>query len=170
MGSIIWTLTEMAGSLMGRRVAASLGHASGSPAEQQIIDAYLRIWRDLHLPHIPGGGTAIAKEQFVTSTYTLASDPAAAAATVGALAEAFLAIAGTDQDGGVGSAEFLAFQRGHFPDLTEAEADEAFSHLDADSDGRLSAAEFIRAVIEFWSSTDPNAPGNWWMGCPTYQH
>jgi Ca2+-binding EF-hand superfamily protein len=162
-------LTEHDHVLMGQRVAASLGRAPGSEAEQQIIDAYLRIWRELHLPHIPGGGTAISKEQFVTSTRSLASDPAAAAATVGALAEAFLAIADTDQDGRVGPAEFLAFQRGHFPDLTDAEADEAFSHLDADSDGRLSAAEFTRAVIEFWSSTDPNAPGNWWMGRPADQ-
>ncbi len=45
---------------------------------------------------------------------------------------------------------------------------EAFSHLDGDGDGLLSAEEFTRAVIEFWSSTDPNAPGNWLMGRPTY--
>jgi hypothetical protein len=40
-------LTEDDHVLMGQRVAASLGHAAGSPAEQQIIDAYLRIWREL---------------------------------------------------------------------------------------------------------------------------
>jgi Ca2+-binding EF-hand superfamily protein len=162
-------LTEHDHVLMGQRVAASLGHVPGSLAEQEIIDAYLRIWWDLHLPHIPGGGTAISKQQFVTSTCTLASDPAAARATVGALAEAFLAIADINHDGQVNTTEFLAFQRGHFPDLTEADANEAFSHLDADGDGLLSAEEFIRATIEFWSSTDPNASGNWWMGRPTYQ-
>ena len=53
--------------------------------------------------------------------------------------------------------------------LTEADAHEAFVHLDTDGDGLLSAEEFIRATIEFWSSTDPDAPGNWWMGRPTYQ-
>jgi Ca2+-binding EF-hand superfamily protein len=161
-------LTEDDHVLMGQRVAASLGHAAGSLAEQQIIDAYLRIWHDLHLPHIPGGGTAISREQFLISTRTLVSDPAAAQATVGALAEAFLAIADTDHDGQVSPEEFLAFQRGHFPDLTEADANEAFSHLDVDGDGLLSAEEFTRAIIEFWSSTDPNARGNWWMGRPTY--
>ncbi|MBV9140846.1 MAG: hypothetical protein JO115_08000 [Pseudonocardiales bacterium] len=55
-----------------------------------------------------------------------------------------------------------------FPGLTEAEANEAFAHLDTDGDGLLSAEEFIRATIEYWSSTDPDAPGNWWMGRPTY--
>ncbi|MFI7119436.1 EF-hand domain-containing protein [Amycolatopsis sp. NPDC049868] len=161
-------LTEHDHVLCGQRVAASLGHARGSQAEQKIIDAYLAIWRDLHLPHIPDGGTAISKEQFVTSTRGLAEDPAAASATVGALAEAFLAIADTDADGGVGPAEFVAFQRGHFPGLTDAEADEAFAHLDTDDDGHLSADEFVRAIIEYWSSTDPDAPGNWWTGRPPF--
>jgi Ca2+-binding EF-hand superfamily protein len=161
-------LTEHDHVLMGQRVAVSLGHAPGSPAEQQIIDAYLRIWRELHLPHIPDGGSAITREQFLTSTRTLADDPAAARASVGALGEAFLAIADTDDDGQVGPAEFLAFQRGHFPGLTESDANEAFAHLDRDGDGRLTPAEFVEAIIEFWSSTDPDAPGNWWMGPPTY--
>lgn len=157
-------LTEQDHVLMGQRVAASLGHGSGSPAERQIVDAYVLIWRDLHLPHIPDGGTAISREQFVGSTRTLAADPVAAQATVGALAEAFLAIADIDHDGQVSPAEFGAFQRGHFPGLTDNELDEAFARLDVDSDGHLSAEEFIRAVIEFWSSSDPDAPGNWWMG------
>jgi Ca2+-binding EF-hand superfamily protein len=161
-------LTEHDHVLAGQRVAAALGYPEGSPDEQRIIDAYLRIWRELHLPHIPGGGTAITRDQFITSTSTLAHDSVAALASVGALAEAFLAIADTDHDGRVGPAEFLAFQRGHFPNLTQADADDAFAHLDADGDGYLSADEFISAIIEYWSSTDPNAPGNWWMGRPTY--
>ncbi|QWF77744.1 EF-hand domain-containing protein [Amycolatopsis sp. CA-230715] len=161
-------LTEHDHVVCGQQVAASMGHAPGSDAERRIIDAYLAIWRDLHLPHLPEGTTSITKEQFVASTRSLASDAAAAAATVGALAEAFLAIADTDEDGTVSPAEFLAFQRGHFPGLTQAEADEAFAHLDTDGDGALSTAEFVSAIVEFWSSSDPDAPGNWWMGRPAY--
>lgn len=162
-------LTEHDHVLMGQRVAASLGHASDSPAERQIIDAYLRIWHDLHQPHIPNSGNAISKQQFVASTRTLAADPAAARATVGAVAKAFLAIADTDHDGQVNRAEFGTFQRGHFPGLTDTDLNEAFAHLDVDGDGHLSTEEFIRAVIEFWSSSDPDAPGNWWAGRLTYQ-
>ncbi|MGH3940713.1 MAG: EF-hand domain-containing protein, partial [Pseudonocardiaceae bacterium] len=141
----------------------------GSPSEQQITEAYLRIWRDLHLPHLPGGSTAISKEQFLESTLTLATDPAAAQATVGAVAAAFLAIADIDHDGQVGLAEFRAFHSGHFPDLTEADANEAFAHLDTDGDDYLSAEEFTQAVVEYWSSNDLDAPGNWWMGRPVYR-
>ncbi|MGV9674871.1 EF-hand domain-containing protein [Nocardia sp. NPDC003482] len=161
-------LTEHDHVLYGQRAAAGLGHPPGSDAERSIIDAYVAIWRDLHLPHIPDGGTAITKEQFVTSTRGLADDPAAADATVGALADAFLAIADTDADGTVDPAEFLAFQRGHFPNLSEAEIHEAFTHLDTDGDGRLSPEEFRRAVIDYWSNPDPDAPGNWWMGRPNF--
>lgn len=159
-------LTEHDHVLMGQRVAQSLGHAAGSAQERQIIDAYLTIWRDLHLPHVPDGGTAITKEQFVASTGSLASDPVAARATVGALAEAFLAIADTDRDGQVSPVEFHTFQRGHFPGLTAAAANEAFTHLDVDHDGYLSAAEFVQAIIDFWSSTDPETPAAWWGGPP----
>ncbi|GAA1300368.1 EF-hand domain-containing protein [Saccharothrix xinjiangensis] len=159
-------LTEQDHVLMGHRAARALGHAPGSPQEQRIVEAYLRIWHDLHRPHIPGGGEAITREQFLASTGSLADDPRAARASVGALAEAFLAIADTDTDGHVSPAEFLVFQHGHFPGLTEEESNEAFRHLDVDGDGRLTAEEFVQACVDYWSSTDPDAPGNWWSGRP----
>jgi Ca2+-binding EF-hand superfamily protein len=161
-------LTENDHVVMGQRVAVALGHAPGSAAEQTIIDAYLRIWRELHLPHIPGGGTSISKAQFLESTGSLAGDPEAAQASVGALAEAFLAVADTDADGQVTRSELQAFFRGHFPGLGGDAVAEAFAHLDADGDGVLSAAEFVRAIVDYWSSEDPDAPGNWWMGRPAY--
>src|SRR5262249_40587921 len=113
-------------------------------------------------------GRRSPRTRFLASTSTLATDPAAARVTVGALAEAFLAIADADGDGRVSPPEFRAFQGGHFPHLTEVNANEAFAHLDTDDDGHLSAEEFIRAIIEYWSSPDPDAPGNWWIGRPIY--
>ncbi|MFD3513922.1 EF-hand domain-containing protein [Streptomyces sp. NPDC058657] len=159
-------LTEDDHVEMGRRVAISLGHSAGSPQADQIIGAYTTIWRDVHAPFVPAGSQGISKSQFVASTRTLADDSEAARAALGALAETYLAIADINQDGQISPEEFLAFQRGHFPQLTEAMAAEAFSHLDTDGDGMLSPDEFTNAVIEFWSSTAPHATGNWWMGRP----
>ncbi|MET9346094.1 EF-hand domain-containing protein [Streptomyces termitum] len=159
-------LTEEDHVEMGRRVASSLGHAEDSPETGRIVDAYLAIWREVHLPFVPAGAEGIPKERFVASTRALAQDPGAARAALGGIAQTYLGIADIDRDGRIGPAEFLAFQRGHFPELTEESAAEAFGHLDTDGDGALSPAEFTTAVIEFWTSPDPAAAGNWWMGRP----
>ncbi len=159
-------LTEDDHVVMGRRVASSLGHAEDSPEARRIVDAYLGSWREVHLPFLPAGGQGIPRERFVASTLSLADDPEAARATLGGIAETYLQIADIDRDGRISPAEFLAFQRGHFPGFTEENAAEAFRHLDADGDGMLSPAEFTDAVVEFWTSADPEAAGNWWMGRP----
>ncbi|MFD6372752.1 EF-hand domain-containing protein [Streptomyces roseolus] len=159
-------LTEDDHVVMGRRVASSLGHAEDSPEARRIVDAYLGIWREVHQPFLPAGEDGIPRERFVASTRALADSPDVAEATLGRIAETYLRIADIDQDGRVSPAEFLAFQRGHFPGFTEEDAAEAFRHLDTDGDGTLSPAEFTSAVVEFWTSPDPEAAGNWWMGQP----
>ncbi|WP_168211973.1 EF-hand domain-containing protein [Actinomadura rubteroloni] len=50
--------------------------------------------------------------------------------------------------------------------ISDTEAAGAFSHLDLDGDGHLSADEFITATIEYWTSPDPTASGNSWTGRP----
>lgn len=161
-------LTERDHVLMGLSVARSLGHQEGSEAEAVIVRAYLTTWHDLHLARLPAGTEAITRQQFVTSTSSLADDPEAARDILGALAEAFLAVADADRSGTVDAGEFFVFQRGHFAGLSRDDADEAFRHLDTDGDGVLSAAEFTSAIIEYWTSRDPDAPGNWWTGKPPY--
>ena len=158
-------LSEQDHVLLGRRMSAELGHAPGSEQEQRVTESFLRIWREVHLPHVPEGATAISRAGFLDSVNALAADPDARAA-VAAMAETYLSIVDTDGDGRVSPAEFRVFQRAQFAGLTDEDMDEAFAHLDVDGNGYLSAAEFVRGFVEFWSSTDPAAPGNWWMGRP----
>ncbi|MFI5533393.1 EF-hand domain-containing protein [Kitasatospora sp. NPDC051853] len=161
-------LTEADHVLMGRDSARSLGHPAGSPEEHRIVEAYLHVWRELHLPRLPEGSEEIGREEFIAGTLGLAEDPAAARATVGALAEVFLSVADTDGNGVIDPDEFHAFQRGHFPALDRETSDLAFSRLDRDGNGTLSREEFVQAVVEYWSSRDPEAPGNWWTGNPAF--
>ncbi|MFD5419344.1 EF-hand domain-containing protein [Streptomyces sp. NPDC127069] len=159
-------LTEADHVIMGNRAADQLGYDRGSAEHTRMVDSYVAVWRDLHAPHVGGADGRMTKQEFVTSTLTLAADPEAAAATVGALARAFFAIADVDADGLVSRTEFDSFQRSHFPGIGQADLDAAFAHLDRDGDGSLDPVEFESAVVEYWSSTDPTAPGNWWMGRP----
>ncbi|WP_223244589.1 EF-hand domain-containing protein [Streptomyces sp. CBMA156] len=156
-------LTERDHVLMGESSARALGHSPGSEAERRIIDAYVGIWRDLHQPTV-GGADAISRDEFIASTLTLADDQEAAAATVGRLAEIFLSVADANGDGTVDPDEFQAFHHAHFPHLGRARADTAFRHLDRNGDGTLSHDEFVGAIVEYWTSRDPEAPGNWWTG------
>ncbi|MFJ1755130.1 EF-hand domain-containing protein [Kitasatospora sp. NPDC088134] len=163
-------LTERDHVLMGRSSARSLGHEPGSAQESRLVAAYVAIWRELHLSALPPGSEEIGREEFIAATAALADDPAAARGTLGALARAFLSIADTDGDGRVDPEEFFVFQRGHFPGIERADADAAFRHLDRDGNGTLSEEEFVEAVVEYWTSRDPQAPGNWWVGDPARTH
>lgn len=156
-------LTETDHILMGEASARVLGHAPDSAAEHTIIDGYVTIWRDLHQAQA-GGADKVTREEFIASTLSLADDKEAAAATVGRLAELYLSVADANGDGLVDRAEFFAFHQGHFPTLGRDRADTAFRHLDRDGDGMLSYAEFTGAIVEYWTSRDPEAPGNWWTG------
>jgi hypothetical protein len=153
---------------MGRRAAAAIGHVLGSPDEGRMIEAYLTIWREAHLPHLPAGSRGLSKEEFVRSNLALASDPVAREEILGGLASTFFELADNDADGRVDREEFWAFQHGHFPELTRADLGEAFDHLDTDRDGYLSREQFTSAIVEYWTSRDPEAPGNWWLGRPIY--
>ncbi|GAA1661991.1 hypothetical protein GCM10009830_04020 [Glycomyces endophyticus] len=162
-------LSEEDHVVLGQRAAAELGHAPGSVEEGWIIAAYVDIWTGLHRPHLPEGEDVIDKATFVAATRTLAGDPAAADATVGKLARTFHSIADADGSGDVNRDEFKRFSRSHFPNLGDEDIATAFKHLDIDGDGTLTEEEFVGAVVEYWSSTDPEAPGNWWMGEPVYE-
>ncbi|GAA2270508.1 hypothetical protein GCM10009853_025250 [Glycomyces scopariae] len=162
-------LSEQDHVVLGKRAAAELGHAPGSAEESWIISAYVDIWNGLHRPHLAEGAEAIDKETFVAATRVLAEDPAAADATVGRLARTFHSIADGDGSGDVSRDEFKSFSRSHFPGLGDEDIATAFKHLDIDGDGTLTEEEFVSAIVEYWSSTDPEAPGNWWMGEPAYE-
>ena len=153
---------------MGRRAAAAIGYALGSADEARMIEAYLNIWQQAHLPHLPAGSRGLTKEEFVRSNLALADDPVTRNDTLGALASTFFELADDDGDGRVDREEFWAFQHGHFPELTRADLGEAFDHLDSDGDGYLSRGQFTAAIVEYWTGRDPDAPGNWWLGRPVY--
>jgi Ca2+-binding EF-hand superfamily protein len=152
--------------LMGRRAAAALGYDPGSPAERQMIESYCRIWKLVHQPHDLDGDGKVTKEDFLASTLSLSTPGAPGANALAGLANMLFDIADVDGDGAIQLEEYFAFQQGHSPRLTEDVARLAFAHLDLNSDGSISREELASAIEEYWTSEDPQAPGNWFFGAP----
>lgn len=159
-------LTERDHVLMGHSVARTLGYAGGSSEEQAVVDAYLRIWNGLHKANAVDADGGITKDEFVASTSTLIADEQKAKEVLGGLADTIMDVGDRRGDGRITVAEYTAFVQGQAPGLTDAEAREAFARLDRDGDGHLTRAELRQAVIEYFTSSDPDTPGNWYFGRP----
>jgi Ca2+-binding EF-hand superfamily protein len=82
--------------------------------------------------------------------------------TVQRLADLVFLVLDVDEDGLVSDKELQKFYRAY--SIDPALARNAFRKMDADSDGRISKAEILEAVAEFYLSSDPESPGNWLFG------
>ncbi|WP_314250768.1 hypothetical protein [Streptomyces sp. DSM 40907] len=68
-----------------------------------------------------------------------------------------------DDDGLIGLDEYLLLSQA-IGGVPAQQMQEAFHRLDRDGNGTLDPAEIDAAVVEFFTSEDPNAPGNWLYG------
>ncbi|WP_170177556.1 EF-hand domain-containing protein [Thermomonospora umbrina] len=151
---------------MGRRAAAALGYESDGDAEQEMIDAYLNIWRRLHAPLDADGDGRLTREEFITACTALTRDPQLARRTLGGLADAVMAVADRDDNGTISLPEYTAFIHGHAPGLPSDQVAQAFARLDVDGNGRIDHAELTGCVLDYYTSPDPHAAGNWLFGPP----
>ncbi|WP_067488831.1 EF-hand domain-containing protein [Actinomadura hibisca] len=151
---------------MGRRAAASLGHPPGGPGEREMIEAYVRIWRRLHAPMDADGDGRITRAEFIAATGAVVNDPELARHTLGALADSVMQVADRDGSGTIDLAEYTAFVHGHAPGLPDDDIRSAFERLDRDGDGAIDHGELTCCVLDYYTSPDPTAPGNWLFGPP----
>ena len=161
-------LTEQDYLLMGDRAASALGYPKRGEQRGQLVDAHAAIWHEVHLAHVTRADGAITKDEFIRATTALADDLQAAAATLGALADKYFDVTDLDGNGMLDPREYEVFLTSLFPAIARRDIDEAFDYLDRNRDGVLSRTEFRRAVIEYWTSSDPDAVGNWALGTPIY--
>ncbi|UGY94911.1 EF-hand domain-containing protein [Streptomyces gobiensis] len=76
--------------------------------------------------------------------------------------EAHIALVDRDGDGVVSLAEFARSQQ--VLGMTAEAAHDAFAALDREGDGSLTVDEWQQAVMDFYTTTDPAAPGNLVLG------
>ncbi|MFF7241701.1 EF-hand domain-containing protein [Streptomyces collinus] len=122
---------------------------------QALTVAYQMYWAEL-LRHADGNDR-LSKEQFHHANRAASVDTSRFNMVEG-LAHTIFDVMDTDGDNTISKAEF-----GKYLDvwnITDPAAMDAFQYLDTDGDGVISRHEFIRAVREFFYSSDLDAPGS----------
>ncbi|GGX57854.1 EF-hand domain-containing protein [Streptomyces chartreusis] len=126
---------------------------------QALLISYQMLWAEL-LRHADGVNR-LSKEQYHFASRAVIVDTSRFNMVEG-VPHAIFDIMDTDGDNTISQAEFKQFL--DVWDITDPGAMDTFARLDTDGDGSISRAEFIRAVREFFYSSDLEAPGSLFFG------
>ncbi len=120
-------------------------------------------WWDLLLEAGDGTpGEKIGKEEFDRIMKSSVIAPENFENAVGGIADGLIGALDRDGNGSLSREEYVRMYDAL--GVPPATSGEAFKRLDRDGSGELSYAEFRQAIVEFYLSADPNAPGNWLLG------
>ena len=68
----------------------------------------------------------------------------------------------TGGDGALDATEFARVMAAF--GVSQDDADYTFGNIDADGNGQITPDEWLEALRQFWTSADPDAPGNTLFG------
>jgi len=140
------------------RVAAVFGQSLDSPHAVALREGYLKLWAGLLRKMDADGDGMITEDEFVASIAGSIIGREGFDRHILPLAEAFVGLADVDGSGELDVVEFARL----FGALGVGGGDaaQAFKRLDRDGSGRLTVDEIIAAIRDFYTSPDPEAPGN----------
>ena len=143
------------------RVAEVLGHQVGSPEYAMIQSEYSALWDTLIALDTDVDGR-LSTEEWLRVFGDLADAAQNQKEVFEAVFSRMFALFDTNSDGKVSAVEFESWLVAH--GATESNASTAFRKLDRSGDGEFSRWEVRKAIAEFVSSEEPDAPGNWLFG------
>lgn len=145
--------------LAAAHVCEAFDFAEGSPQHERIHVIYLRLWVALSRKTDSNGNERITREQFVRSCAESIVEPARGYdRIIRPVAQTIFDLI-DDDDSGTLEVEELANWANAYGVCAD-DAERAFRALDRNGDGVLDLEEVQQALKEFYTSDDPDAPGN----------
>jgi Ca2+-binding EF-hand superfamily protein len=145
------------------RISQRLGDLLGDKHPVALVrlhDAYDALWERLRAKWDADGDGRITAEEFVTAVGGSVTSRGREGydRCVRPVVDACLEVLDDNDDGYVSRREFEVL--GESTNVTADEIEETFRLMDADGDGRISAAELHEAVYQFYCDDDAQAVGN----------
>lgn len=152
--------------LVAQRTADAFGLPEDDPRIAKLRNVLLGIWSRLAEAGDTDGDGQITCEEYKSAFERhMLPDKDAYARAYQPFIDTMMDIADSDGDGRVDEQEYIKWYTA-LMSIPPEEAAEAFGHLDRDGSGYLSREEMTAAVLDYYFSEDPDAPGNWMTGRP----
>ncbi|MFJ2745210.1 EF-hand domain-containing protein [Streptomyces sp. NPDC087440] len=156
-------LTSEDYDLAAARLARAFNHRPGQREHRRLLARYRKLWA----LHDPGGRGELDRDAFTEQLLAAGRDRARPfRASLNRLCCALVDIADTDGDDQVSEREYRVLLSAAFGLTSERDLTAAYRMLDRDGSGTLEHNEIHAAVLEYFTSNAPDAPGNWLLGPP----
>jgi len=143
-------------------VTAVRGLEPGSEEYTAMEAAIMATWTHLMEHANQDGDGGVSLDEWLATLEDTAADDDMYATYVTPFAGGVITLLDLDDDGVVGLSEYQKFFE--IFGISQAGAEDAFSHLDVRGDGRVTFDEALERVREFHCSDEPDSPGNWLFG------
>lgn len=144
-----------------RRIAKAKGYAEDAPERADLVEQNLGAWSAMEQV---AGTARLDEEGWVSLTQQMTADKRGYRKFLESSVGTTFENMDLDGDGWVTVDEFRTHLEIYGADASAAE--ECFARIDTNGDGKMSRSEVLDAIYEFFTSTDPDAPGNWFFGLP----
>ncbi|MFI6642625.1 EF-hand domain-containing protein [Streptomyces sp. NPDC050504] len=147
---------------LAARLLLALGEPSSTSRGQRLLGAFDLFWDTLAAHCDVDRDGRITPVEYRTGMLTAFVDGDRFDEVFLPAAAALAGVADTDGDGLIDRPEFQTLET--VLGVAEPDSRAAFDRLDTDGDGTLRVAEYLVAVRDYYTSPDPEAPGNWLYG------
>jgi Ca2+-binding EF-hand superfamily protein len=155
-------LTEDEFLRVGQGILDTYGTSEDSPKGKAVMEGIRSFWeRHLEGMDLNEDGR-ISREEYHGALEGNIRGNNGVEAVVVPFWEAILDLADESGDGALDAAEFVQIMAAF--GVSEGDATYTFGNIDADGNGEITTDEWLKALRQFWTSTDPDAPGNTLFG------